>query len=70
MELIKTQKALRKDKVLRERLSEIVELDVQGNAEIINMIQVFQKVGLDRITKRLKRPLEEVRAACYITGAC
>jgi len=65
MELIKTKKALLKDKSLRERLSEIVELDVQGNTDIINMIQVFQKVGLDRIAERVKQPLEGVRPACY-----
>ncbi len=65
MELIKTKKALQKDASLRERLSEVVELDVRGNADIINMIQVFQKVGLDRIAERVKQPLEGVRAACY-----
>jgi len=65
MELIKTKKALGKDKALRERLSEIVELEVQGNADVINMIQVFQKVGLPSLAERVKRPLSDMRAACY-----
>jgi len=65
MELIKTRKALKSDPSLRRRLSEIVEIDVQGNAEVVNIVQVFQRVGLDKIAEQVKQPLENIRAACY-----
>lgn len=64
MELVKTKRAL-KDPALRKKLSEIVEIDVQGNADILNIIQVFQKIGPEIIAGRVKQPLEGVRAACY-----
>jgi len=65
MELIKTKKALLSDQALRRQLSEIIETDVQGKVDVINMIQVFQMVGLDKIVEQVKQPLEGIRAACY-----
>ena len=65
MELIKTKKALDGDPALRAEISSIVETPIAGTADVVNLIQVFQHIGLDRIQAAVKKPLESVSAACY-----
>lgn len=65
MELMKARCALASSSELRRSMSEIVELDVQGGTEVLNLIQVFQKIGLEQIEKKLVRPLADFRPACY-----
>lgn len=65
MELMKARGSLLNDAALREKVSGIVELKVEGKTEIINLIQLFQQVGLDRIRDAVKRKLEHINAACY-----
>lgn len=65
MELMKARCALANSSELRRSMSEIVELDVQGTTQVLNLIQVFQKIGLEQIEKNLVRPLAAFRPACY-----
>jgi heterodisulfide reductase subunit B len=65
MELIKANKALAENEALRKEVSAIVELDVSGGTEVINLIQVFQRIGLDKIKDAVKKPLGHIKAACY-----
>jgi len=65
MELMHTRKALADDPELRKTISDIVEVDVTGKTEVLNLIQVFQRVGLDRLRAAVRRPLTDIAAACY-----
>jgi heterodisulfide reductase subunit B len=65
MELIKARRALESDQGLREKISEIVELPVTGKTEVLNAVQVFQRIGLDTLRAAVKRPLKRTRVACY-----
>ena len=65
MELIKTQRALEGDEALRAKIAGIVELPLEGKAEVINLIQLFQQIGMDRLHEAVKNPLIDVKAACY-----
>ena len=65
MELLKARRELAASKVLREKISTIVELNVEGKTDVLNLIQVFQKIGLDKIKEAVKAPLEGITAACY-----
>ncbi len=65
MELIKAAQSIVGDISLRKQISEIVELPVTGKTQILNLIQVFQHVGIDRIKSAVKHPLESIHAACY-----
>ena len=48
MELLKASRRLgRLAPSLRQEISEIVELDVDGGTQVLNLIQVLQKVGLE-----------------------
>ncbi len=65
MELLKARCALTASSDLREKVSEIVELEVQGKTRVLNLIQILQKIGLDAIKQRAVRTLKEFRPACY-----
>jgi len=65
MELIKTQRALEGDEALRAKMADVVELPLEGKAEVINLIQLFQQIGIDRLHEAVKNPLIDVQAACY-----
>jgi heterodisulfide reductase subunit B len=65
MELLKTGALLSGDVQLRQEISTIVELDVQGKTRVLNLIQVFQQIGLDAIKSRVCKPLGHIKAACY-----
>ena len=65
MELIKAGQAIGNDACVRKEMSEIVELDVTGRTQVLNLIQVFQQVGVERIKEAVVRPLTEIKAACY-----
>jgi heterodisulfide reductase subunit B len=64
MQLLKAQKAVADDQVRRE-LSTIVEADVHADGEVLNLIQIFQNIGLDRLKGAVKTKLDSIAAACY-----
>jgi len=65
MELIKAAETIKGDGKVRREMSRIVELGVTGKTQVLNLIQVFQQVGIERIRGAVVRPLTEIRAACY-----
>jgi heterodisulfide reductase subunit B len=65
MELLKAAHLMKSDGALRQEMGRIVELDFEGRTSVLNLIQVFQKIGLNRIKEAVKRPLEGLKAACY-----
>lgn len=65
MEFSTCRSTLLKDENLRREMSEIVELPVRGLTEIVNLIQVIQRIGTDEIAERSTRVLNEFRPACY-----
>jgi heterodisulfide reductase subunit B2 len=64
-QLLKARRALAGDASLREEMSGVVELPVAGTAEVLNLIQVLQRVGYESIRKAMVRPLGEFKPACY-----
>ncbi len=64
MQLLKVKKAVADERV-RKELSEIVEADVRGESEVLNLIQLFEKIGVDRLKSAVKAPLKSITAACY-----
>jgi heterodisulfide reductase subunit B2 len=64
MQLLNVREAVADDNVRRE-LSEVVEAEIRGDAEVLNLIQLLQNIGLDRLKTAVKQPLESITAACY-----
>ncbi|MCX5769196.1 MAG: CoB--CoM heterodisulfide reductase iron-sulfur subunit B family protein [Candidatus Hydrogenedentes bacterium] len=65
MELIKAGRALRESEQMRRQMSEIVELKVEGKTDVINLIQVFERIGIETIKSAVKNPLADLKPACY-----
>jgi heterodisulfide reductase subunit B len=65
MELMKARCALTASAELRNKVSDIVELKVQGDTKVLNLIQVFQKIGLEKIKAKQTKPLSGLKPACY-----
>lgn len=65
MELLKAQTLLTSDAAMRKEMAEIVELGIEGKTTTVNLIQVFQKIGYDKIKEAAKKPLAEFKPACY-----
>jgi heterodisulfide reductase subunit B2 len=65
MELIKAGSALAASPDLRRQISEIVEINVTGETQVLNLIQILQKVGIEAVKAKAVRPLADFRPACY-----
>ncbi|MBI3117727.1 MAG: CoB--CoM heterodisulfide reductase iron-sulfur subunit B family protein, partial [Candidatus Hydrogenedentes bacterium] len=65
MELHKANHALAANEALRARVSEIVEVPVSGNVKVLNLIQVFERAGLERIRRAARKSIAHLQAACY-----
>ena len=65
MELIKVGNELRASEGLRNEMSTIVEQNVEGKTEVVNLIQVFQRIGLEAIQAKCTQKLEGFKPACY-----
>ena len=64
MQLMRVKEAVQDERV-RHELSGIVEAEVQGSSEVLNLIQVFEAIGVDRLKAAVKTPLSTLSAACY-----
>ena len=65
MQLIKANCALAQSDERRKDISDVVELDVQPTTRVLNLIQVFQKIGVEQLKKIAVKPLTGFRPACY-----
>lgn len=64
-QLIKAARAIAADAKLRDEMSGIVELRIKGKTQVVNLIQVLQKVGGEALRAKQVRALSEFKPACY-----
>ena len=64
-ELIKANRAIRQNTALKQEMSEIVELELSGKTRVVNLIEVFQRIGIERIQSAASVPLADFKPACY-----
>jgi heterodisulfide reductase subunit B len=64
LQLIKAQRAMAKDAALAAEMAIIVEAK-PGSARVLNLIQTFERVGLEKIKAAVKTPLKDLKIACY-----
>ena len=65
MELLQVRNRLRESEPLRSEMSDIVECPVSGKTEVLNIIQVFQRIGFDSVASAAVKKLEGYKPACY-----
>ena len=64
MQLMKASKAIANDTVLAAEIATIVEAKPNGT-RVLNLIQAFERVGVDAIKAAVKTPLKDLKVACY-----
>jgi heterodisulfide reductase subunit B len=65
MQLLRAGQAMAADHKLRDEISAMVEAEVPNGPRVLNLIQVFQRVGLDKLKAAVKTPLKDLKPACY-----
>jgi heterodisulfide reductase subunit B len=53
------------DSATRSEIAEIVELEVDDSTRILNLIELFLRVGTEKIRDAVVAPLNGLRPACY-----
>jgi len=65
MELLQVRNKLRESESLRKEMSDIVESPVSGTTEVLNLIQIFQRIGQEKLESLVAKKLEGYNPACY-----
>ena len=65
MQLRKAAKLMDEDASLRREISSVIEAEVTGRVQVLNLIQVLQRIGPERIKPAVKNPLADLKPACY-----
>ena len=63
--LIVTKNALLTNPKVKKEIEEIIEEEIKDLPEVINIVQVFDKVGVDVIAAMKKVDMSAYKAACY-----
>ena len=64
--LKRTNRVLREDENIRERLNYFVEADYQGQVEVSDILQLIRdEVGFEKVKEAVKKPLNGLRVASY-----
>ena len=64
MQLMKAHRAMSKDVALADEIARIVEAKPNGT-RVLNLIQAFERVGVEAIKVAVKTPLKGLAVACY-----
>jgi heterodisulfide reductase subunit B len=65
MQLLKASAEVRRDPRAAAEIAAAVELPVTGRTRVLNLIEVFQRVGVPALTAAVKTKLSTLKAACY-----
>lgn len=63
--LLSSQKEMKLDEKTRMKVEDLMEEKFSNGIQIFNLIQLFQKIGLDKIKEEKKVDLSNLKAACY-----
>jgi len=62
----RAEHALENDEAKRKEIEEIVGFKYQSSLEILALMDVVvNRIGLDKVQEKVKRPLKGLKAACY-----
>lgn len=65
MELLKAKEKIAADENVRRQMSKIVELPIAGTTDVVNLIQIFQRYGIEKIVEKQSVKLSDFKPACY-----
>jgi heterodisulfide reductase subunit B len=65
MQLLRASQAMAADHGLRAEISQMVEAEVGAGPRVLNLIEVFQRIGPDKLKAAVRAPLKDLKPACY-----
>ncbi|MDP4116834.1 MAG: CoB--CoM heterodisulfide reductase iron-sulfur subunit B family protein [Bacteroidota bacterium] len=63
--LVTAKHELKFDESMRIKVEKLLEEKTSFNADIYNILQLFQKIGMDKIKENVKINLKNLKVACY-----
>lgn len=63
--LVSSQRELKLDENVRMKVEDLLEEKVGNGLEVINLIQIFNKIGLDKIKEKKQLDISKIKVACY-----
>lgn len=63
--MVVTAHELYTNAALDRQVTDLMGESAKGDIKIINIIELFQKIGLDKIKEKVKVDLKGIKAACY-----
>jgi heterodisulfide reductase subunit B len=63
--LVSSQRELKLDEKMRMKVEDLLEEKVTNGLHILNLIQMFEKIGLDKLKENKKVDISKIKAACY-----
>lgn len=63
--LVKTQVEAAENETLRQEISTIIEMPFSAKTKPVGILEFFSEMGSEKIKSLVKKPLEELKVACY-----
>lgn len=63
--LLKTQVEAAENETLRQEISTIIEMPFSAETKPVSILEFFSEMGSEKIKSLVKKPLEELKVACY-----
>ena len=63
--LVKTQVEAAENETLRQEISTIIEIPFSAETKPVGILEFFSEMGSEKIKSLVKKPLEELKVACY-----
>jgi heterodisulfide reductase subunit B len=63
--LVKTQVEAAENETLRQEISTIIEMPFSAETKPVGILEFFSEMGSEKIKSLVKKPLEELKVACY-----
>ena len=63
--LVKTQVEAAENETLRQEISTIIEMPFSAETKPVSILEFFSEMGSEKIKSLVKKPLEELKVACY-----
>jgi heterodisulfide reductase subunit B len=63
--LVSSQRELKLDEKMRMKVEDLLEEKVLNSLHIINLIQIFQQIGLEKLKEKKQVDISKIKTACY-----
>jgi heterodisulfide reductase subunit B len=64
-QLLRARAAITADTAVRDEMAAIVEAPLDAPPQVLNLIQLFERIGVETLKNGVKQPLKELKPACY-----